>query len=106
MPGDSNPEQPRASTTGGAAPTWLIHALIGFSGLGIGGATGSVATSGQVQAAVAATEQRLVGKIDLLSNKVDRGIADNARLEDRVEKALDRISALEMENARRGGAPR
>lgn len=110
MPAPSDSQQHPGAAAAEArhhgAPPWMWHLALFMSGLGAGGATGSFATAGQLQAAVNAAEQRLAGKIELLSGKVDRGIADGVRGEQRLDRLAERVAALELENARRAGVGR
>lgn len=105
--GDSHPDAvqaPPARHGAPALPPWALSLLMGTLGLSVGGVSGSVVTSGQLQTVVQSAEVRLGGKLDLLGTKVDRAIADTDRLSTRQDKLAERIAAVELENARRASA--
>ena len=105
MPGPNESAEQQQARQGSQHQLWL-YSLIGVAGLSAGGVTGTVVTNGQLQTTVQNAEVRLGGKLDLLGTKVERAIADTDRLSARQDKLAERIAAMELENARRGSAPR
>lgn len=83
-------------------PPWLVYGMSVTSILGIGGGIGTAATTSSVNTSVAGVELKLSNKLDLLSAKLDSTILENNRLVVRQDKLIERVQALELENARRG----
>lgn len=85
-------------------PTNGVLALAAVFGLG--GGTGAVVTKGQVEAAISASEARIVGRLDLISAVVESAAKDTQRLASELaveragrERLLERVHAIEVRMA-------
>lgn len=86
----------------GSLPSWAVPVVLALGGLGVGGASGTLASSGQLTTAIQASEARVVGRIDVLAAQIDRATRDSERLAVEVSKLSDRLHKLEVDAARGG----
>jgi hypothetical protein len=85
-----------------ATPLTLVLGALAV--LGVGGAGGSVMTKGQVEAAIAASEARIMGRLDSIGKDVDSGARESLRLAGELsiertkrEALTERVHELELQ---------
>jgi hypothetical protein len=88
----------------GDPPPWLLYVLLMGGAFGVGGGTGSALTGGSAASAVAASEAKIIGRIDLLAQRLDAQAVAQARVEAELASVRDRIHKLELDAARGGGS--